>query len=105
MTEEPGTTTDFNCETDETVVIDITAKNTNYLAASDPAAHVTVEGQRITVKVGDESKRVTIAFGFSGPSGGSYDLALTGDRGDLKFFRNISQPINQPISKVYRFRL
>lgn len=105
MTEEPGTTTDFNCKTDETVTIDITANNTNFLAAPDPAAPVTVQGQRITVRVGDESKRVTIAFGFSGPSAGSYDLALTGDNGDLKFFRNISQPVNQPISKVYRFRV
>ena len=106
MNEIPGTSTDFECETDETVTIDIQPKNAAYAAVPEPAPDVTVNGQQITVEVGNSSKRVTIGFGFSNPSGGgSYDLEFNGNKGHLRFFRNISQEGSDPVAVTCRFRV
>ena|GEM_PF-4461585 len=102
MNQVEGTTLEFSCAVDEIVTIDITEHNTNYLASPAAASHVTVNGHKVTVKVGNKSKKVSISFDFNG-HGGSYDLVFNGDKGDLTFSRNISQQMNTPFTNTYVF--
>lgn len=104
MRQVEGTTLEFSCEVNEVVTIDITEKNTNYLASCASASYITVTGHQITIKVGTTSKTATIAFDFSG-QGGSYDLVFNGTEGDQSFTRNISQKPNLPFTRTYVFHV
>lgn len=100
-----GTTTEFICEKNEIVTINITEKNTGFMVSVSPqTADIIVSGKTITINVGNSIKIVTLGFDFNA-TGGFYTQVLAGSKGG-SFTRRVLQPTDDlPEVRTYVFHV
>lgn len=106
MKRVPNTNSEFVCDANEVVTVTISPINTDFIVSCSPQTDdIILVGNVVTIKVKNSIKTVVLGFDFSGTSGGSYRLALSGTGGG-SFNRGVLQPGDDlPVIRAYTFHV